>query len=123
MRMTVLAFALTLGAGPALAGMLDIAGPYGNEAGCRYAATSDYTDDTLLLITPDEFMTYVTLCEFLQALPAKDGSQVMTMLCAHEGETLQTVDFMQIQKSPDVGDSYDLFNAGGDHLGIVGRCT
>ncbi|HTV68718.1 MAG TPA: hypothetical protein VMF90_09285 [Rhizobiaceae bacterium] len=122
MRLVSIATALVMLPTVAAAAMLDITGKYGNEAGCRYAATNDYTDDTLLLISPDEYMTYVTLCEFLQALPVKDGSKVMTMLCAHEGETMQTIDFMRIQKSPDVGDSYDLFNAEGDHLGIVGRC-
>lgn len=122
MRLVLTCAALLMGLTVANAAMLDITGKYGNEAGCRYAATNDYTDDTLLLLSPDEYMSYVTLCEFLQALPVRDGSTVMTMLCAHEGETLQSVEFMRIQKSTDVGDSYDLFSATGDHIGIVGRC-
>lgn len=122
MRLVFTCIALVMLPGVAIAGVLDITGKYGNEAGCRYAATQDYTDDTLLLISPDEYMTYTTGCEFLQALKAKDGSSVMTMLCSHEGETFQSVEFMRIQKSPDVGDSYDLFEANGDPIGIVGRC-
>ena len=121
MRVTIAAFAVLL-PGAVLASALDLPGAYGNEAGCRYAATGDDTDDSLLMLKPDEYSAHASGCEFLQALTAKDGSHVITMLCSHEGETFRSVDFMRVQLSPDVGDSYDLFSASGEHMGIVGRC-
>jgi len=122
MRMTAFAAALMFAPSMALAGVLDIPGTYGNAAGCAFAASGAYDDDTLLMLSPDEYSAYARGCEFLQALKARDGSFVITMLCSHEGETFRTVEFMRVQQSPDVGDSYDLYSAAGDHLGIVGRC-
>ena len=43
------------------------------------------SDDTLLL-KADGFESYGTACEFVQVLPAKDGSKVVVGLCAFEGE-------------------------------------
>jgi hypothetical protein len=120
--MTALAALLVLAPSIAAGGVLDIPGTYGNEAGCRFAANGGYDDDTLLMLSPDECSAYASGCEFLQALKARDGSFVITMLCSHEGETYQTVGFMRVQASPDVGDSYDMFDGNGEHMGIVGRC-
>jgi hypothetical protein len=122
MRLTALAATVAIAPGIAVAGVLDIPGNYGNAAGCRYLATHDYGDDTMLVLTPDEYMSFATGCEFLQALAAKDGSWVLSVLCSHEGEDYRSVDFMRIQRSPDVGDSFDMYEANGELIGIVGRC-
>lgn len=122
MRLTVLAVVLATVPSLALAGVLDIPGTYGNAAGCAYAKDGSYDDDTLLMLSPDEYSAYATGCEFLQALKAKDGSFVITMLCSHEGETYRTVDFMRVQSSPDIGDSYDMFHGNGEPMATLGRC-
>lgn len=122
MRLTGMALAFVLAPSMALAGVLDIPATYGNAAGCAFAKDGSFDDDTLLMLSPDEYSAYATGCEFLQALKAKDGSFVITMLCSHEGETYRSVDFMRVLASPDVGDSYDMFASNGDHMATLGRC-
>ena len=109
-------------ASPAAAGMLDIKGPYGNELGCQFAKTNEYGEDDMVLLTPDGYETFVTACEFLQSLPARDGSRVMTMLCGHEGDAAQTIEFMRIVKTPDV-DAYELYDDTGELRGNVTPCS
>ncbi|MBX3576770.1 MAG: hypothetical protein KF723_06145 [Rhizobiaceae bacterium] len=122
MRMTTIATVLALAPSVALAGVLDIPATYGNAAGCAFAKDGSFDDDTLLMLSPDEYSAYATGCEFLQALKAKDGSFVITMLCSHEGETFQSVGFMRVKASTDVGDSYDMFDQHGELMGTLGRC-
>jgi hypothetical protein len=120
-------FAAALGvlamlAGPAAAARLDLAGPYGNAAGCRYLATNVYGDDSVVMLTPDSFETFVTSCEFLQVLAASSGASVVTMLCGHEGDEAQTVEFLRVVKDPNGLDAYDIFAGTGDARGRVERC-
>jgi len=96
-------------------------GTYGNEAGCRFAADGSYDDDSLLRLSADRYDTFATGCEFLQGLRASDGSKVMTMLCGHEGETFQSIEFMRIVKQGKE-DAYDLYSQSGEHIGGVRRC-
>ncbi len=70
---------------PAFAVELDIAGDYGNEAGCRHAKTNDYSEDDMVLLTRKNVSTYVTMCSFVQIFPAEANSQVMIVTCGHEG--------------------------------------
>ncbi len=51
----------------------DLAGTYGNANGCKYEATGNYVDDGMVILKPDEYQTYVTLCEFLEVRSARDG--------------------------------------------------
>ena len=50
---------------------LDIPGNYGNEAGCRHAATGDFEGDDLLLLTRRDVSTYAALCSFVHLYPAE----------------------------------------------------
>lgn len=106
----------------ASAATLDIPGPYGNAAGCRYAATSDYGDDTLLLLTPQEVTTFATGCAFTAIHPQGDGAFVIDVLCSHEGETYQTSATMRVEKERGAVDLYAIFDEDGALWGKVGRC-
>jgi len=115
---------LVLALAPAASAIASGPGPngsYGNEAGCRFAADGSYDDDTLLRLSADRYDTFATGCEFLQGLRASDGSKVLTMLCSHEGETLQSIEFMRIVKHGEE-DAYDLYSQSGEHIGGVWRC-
>ena len=114
---------LTLVAAPALAGMLDIDGTYGNAAGCLFEKTKNYGDESVLVLTPDSYETFATSCEFLQVLPAKSGARVVTMLCGHEGDAAQTIEFMRVFKDPGGADAYDLYAETGEPRGRVERCA
>jgi len=70
---------------------LDIPGNYGNEAGCRHAITNDYSEEDLLLLTPRDIGTHVTLCSFVQIFPAEADSKVAIVTCGHEGEAETTL--------------------------------
>lgn len=74
----------------ASAATLDIAGPYGNEAGCRFAANGDYGDDSLLLLTSEEVSTFVTGCIFTTIRPQGEGAFLIDGACSHEGEEYKT---------------------------------
>ncbi len=109
-------------AGAASAATLDIAGKYGNAAGCRYAKTSEYVGEDLVLLTPEEVMTYVTLCGFIEVIPVGDGTRVVTSICGHEGEATQTIEMFRIVRDATGKDSYEVFQASGDSWGVLQRC-
>jgi hypothetical protein len=115
-------FGLLCGCLGADAAELDIAGNYGNEAGCRFAATKDMSSEDLLLLTPETVSTYATLCEFVQAVPARSGALIVTALCGHEGEIEESIDMLRIQKADEGEDAYRIFGQDGTLWGQVSRC-
>jgi len=122
-RFAIVAAALSALAGGASAEALSgLAGTYGNANGCRYAASGNYVDDDMVILKPDEYQTYVTLCEFLDVRKARDGSQVAMALCGHEGDEAQTIDFLRFVKDPSGRDAYAIFGQGGDSHGEVEPC-
>lgn len=103
----------------ALAGL---SGAYGNANGCKYEATGAYVDDDMVILKPDEYQTYVTLCEFLDVRAARDGSQVVTALCGHEGDEAQTIEFMRFVRDASGKDAFAIFGQAGDLYGEVEPC-
>lgn len=101
---------------------LDIPGNYGNEAGCRHAVTNDFNEEDMLLLTPRDVGTHVTLCSFIQIFPAEADSQVAIVTCGHEGEAETTLGMMRVQKSPDGMDAYVIFDETGTMWGKAERC-
>ena len=100
---------------------LDIDGTYGTPAGCKYAADNIYGDESVSVLDAEHYENFVTYCEFVQVLPARDGSKIVTLLCGHEGDAAQTIDFIRIVKKPE-GDAYDLFHSSGELWDSVARC-
>lgn len=113
----------SLAATSAAADVLDIPGSYGSPAGCKFLKTNDYSDETLVVLTPGQFQTYASLCEFLQVLKPADGSSVVTALCANEGEAEQSIEFMRVVKSADGTDAYEVHSQAGDLQAKVERCS
>lgn len=107
---------------PGNAAELDIPGNYGNEAGCRHAATGDFEGDDLLLLTRRDVSTYATLCSFVHLYPAEADSHVAVVTCGHEGEGYTTLGLMRVQKDPDGVDAYHIFDEDGATWGKAGRC-
>jgi len=113
---------------PALAGgasaeaLAGLAGTYGNASGCRYAASGNVIEDDMVILKPDEYQTYATLCEFLDVRAARDGSQVVTALCGHEGDEAQTIELMRFARDPSGRDAFAIFGQAGDHYGEVEPC-
>lgn len=105
----------------ASAATLDISGPYGNEAGCRFAATGEYGDDSLLLLTAEEVSSFVTGCEFTAVRPAGNGVFAVDVLCSHEGEEEKTTGSMRLEKV-EGDDAWTIFDEDGSQWGTVGRC-
>lgn len=116
---TALASPATLAAA---ADLLDLKGHYGSPAGCKFLKTQEYNDETIVLLSPGEFQTYASLCEFLQVLKPADGSSVLTALCASEGDSEQSVEFLRVVKSADGADAYDVYGQAGDLQARVERC-
>lgn len=77
---------------------LDLDGVWGNEAGCKFADTKDNSDDGLMVLTADGVETYATACEWVQVEAAIDGTQVVTGLCAHEGEDYRSVEMYIVER-------------------------
>ena len=90
----------------AIAAELDIPGNYGDEAGCRFAKTNNYSEEDILLLTRQYVTTQVTQCFFVQFFPAEADSQVAIVTCGHEGEGETTLGLMRVQKAPDGVDAY-----------------
>lgn len=106
----------------AIAAELDIPGNYGDEAGCRFANTSNYSEEDILLLTRQYVTTQVTQCSFVQFFPAEADSQVAIVTCGHEGEGEATLGLMRVQKAPDGVDAYIVFDQDGSMWGEVRRC-
>ena len=68
---------------------------------------------------PDGFMTYGTVCEFVQVLPAKDGSQVVTALCQFEGEDGFGTQNFVIRKSQRTAAALMIYGDNGEVFGEV----
>lgn len=101
---------------------LDISADYGDEAGCRFARTNNYSEEEILLLTRQHVTTQVTQCSFVQIFPAEADSQVAIVTCGHEGEAETTLGLMRVQKAPDGVDAYLIFDEDGSTWGRVGRC-
>lgn len=121
-RVARIAVVLAASASPAVAGQINILYNYGNPAGCRNLATGDYTDDSMFYLTPEGFSSYVTGCEFLQALRPKNDSYVVTVICGHEGDEMMTIEMYRIQKAADGSDAYEIYSDGGDLWQRVEPC-
>ena len=106
----------------AIAAELDIPGNYGDEAGCRFAKTNNYSEEDILLLTRQYVTTQVTQCSFVQIFPAETDSQVMIVTCGHEGEGETTLGLMRVQKASDGVDAYLVFDQDGSMWGEVRRC-
>ncbi len=105
----------------ASAATLGIEGTYGSPAGCKYAADGVYGDEDVSILDNEHYENFVTWCEFVQVLPARDGSRIVTLLCGHEGDAAQTIEQVRIVKATE-GDAYDLFSANGDPWASVAKC-
>lgn len=118
----VLVAAFCLAPGALAAVELDIAGNYGDEAGCRFAVTNDYGEADILLLTRQYVTTQVTQCSFVQIFPAEADSRVAIVTCGHEGDEATTLALMRVQKTPDGVDAYLIFDQDGGMWGKVERC-
>ena len=118
----VLAMVAAFATAPAYSAELDIPGNYGDEAGCRFAKTNDYSEAEILLLTRQYVTTQVTQCSFVQIFPAEADSQVAIVTCGHEGDEATTLGLIRIQKSPDGMDAYLIFDEDRGTWGRVGRC-
>jgi hypothetical protein len=106
----------------AIAAEFDIPGNYGDEAGCRFAKTNNYSEEDILLLTRQYVTTQVTQCFFVQFFPAEADSQVAIVTCGHEGEGETTLGLMRVQKAPGGVDAYLVFDQDGSMWGEVRRC-
>ena len=101
---------------------LNIPVNYGDEAGCRFAKTNDYSEAEILLLTRQYVTTQVTQCSFVQIFPAEADSQVAIVTCGHEGDEATTLGLMRVQKASDGVDAYLVFDEDGAMWGKAGRC-
>lgn len=107
---------------PAFAAQINILYNYGNPAGCKSLVDGSYDDESMFYLTPDSFSSYVTGCEFLQALRPKDDSYVITAICGHEGDGALTIEMYRIHKAADGADAYEIFDDKGDLWQRVEPC-
>lgn len=113
MRLALAAIAvLTVGA--AAAATLDIQGDYGTPEGCRYLKDRTQWEEAVTVLTPTEYKDFVTACEFVQVLPAGDGSRIVTLLCQQELDVM-TIDIWRVVRAAD-RDAYSIYNNAGDRL-------
>ncbi len=105
----------------ALAGPLDIEASYGNRGGCAYLKTGRVTGDDDLYLTAEEYGSYATLCEFVQASPTRHGGLVTTVLCGHEGDGYQTIEMNRIEFG-NGGREVAIFDEQGNEWARLQRC-
>jgi len=101
---------------------LSIEGVWGNSNGCKYARDGLYENDDMMVLKADGIESYVTLCEWLQVLTAKNGTQVVTGLCGHEGEGYQTVESYIVEKDQADPALVRIRQSTGDVWGEVRKC-
>ena len=112
--------ALLASAGVAASATLDLPGNYGSPEGCEYLRDSTSWQEGLTLLTPTRYKDFVTDCEFVQVLPASDGSRIVTMLCQQELD-VQTIEMVRVVKVAD-RDAYGIFTATGDRWAELAAC-
>lgn len=101
---------------------LSIEGVWGNPNGCKYAKDGLYENEDMMVLKSDGIESYVTLCEWLQVLTAKSGTQVVTGLCGHEGEGYQTVESFIVEKDQADPALVRVRQSTGDVWGEVRKC-
>ena len=106
--------ALLASAGVAASATLDLPGDYGTAEGCRYLKDPTRWEEAVTVLTPSQYKDFVTACEYVQVLPAGDGSRIVTLLCQQELD-VTTIDIWRVVKAPD-RDAYSIFSAAGDRL-------
>lgn len=110
-------------AAPAVAQGLDIIkAPYGNENGCKVGRGEQVDGDDFLLLRPDGLDAYASSCEFVQSLPAKDGSRVLTGLCDEEGQEGKTVRMLSVRPSAGEASALAVYDEDGSLWGEVKPC-
>ncbi|HHZ10740.1 MAG TPA: hypothetical protein GX405_18375 [Rhizobiales bacterium] len=95
-RPLVIAAACVLAPSLAFGQTLDLAGAYGNEAGCRVARGEEKAGAEALVVRNDRFESAALSCEFVQVLKAADGTKVITALCDIEDEDGRSVNFFTV---------------------------
>lgn len=121
MKRTCSTIALMLAScGFTAAATLDLGGDYGSPEGCKYLKDPAQWQEAVSVLTPTQYKDFVTSCEFLQVLPAGDGSRVVTMLCQQELD-VQTIDVVRVVKAENA-DAYLIFNAAGGRLAELAAC-
>ena len=121
MRASLAAVALFATAAVAAGATLDLPGDYGTPEGCRYLKDRTQWEEAVTALTRTEYKDFVAACEFLQVLPARDGSRIVTSLCQQELDVM-TIDIWRVVKSPD-RDAYSIYNQAGDRLvAELNRC-
>lgn len=108
------ACAMLVSAGVAAAATLDLPGDYGTPEGCIYLKDRTQWGEPVTVLTSTEYKDFVTACEYLQVLPAGDGSRIVTLLCQQELD-IMTIETWRVVKSSD-RNAYSVFNAVGDRL-------
>jgi hypothetical protein len=121
-RAAPLALALLSSVSTGLAAGLDISGNYGDERGCVFAKTQDYSEQDFVLLTSKDVSTAVTSCDFVQAVPHTNGNVIVTALCGHEGDGALTISLMRVEKDTEGADVYTVFDADGTPWGKVVPC-
>jgi hypothetical protein len=98
-RMAAIAAAFMLAPSLAFAQTLDLAGTYGNEAGCKVARGEEKAAAEALVVRTDRFESAALVCEFVEVLKAADGTRVITALCDIEGEEGRSVSLFTVAPS------------------------
>ena len=75
------------------------------------------------LLRPDGIEGYATACDFVQVLPAKDGSKVVTGLCHFEGEESLGAQSFVVAKSPTDPQAMIVYESDGETWGEVKPCS
>ena len=112
--------ALLASAGVAASATLDLGGDYGSPEGCEYLKDPTMWQEALTVLTPTKYKDFVTECEYVQVLPASDGSRIVTMLCQQELD-VQTIEMVRVVKAAD-RDAYGIFTAKGDRWAELDAC-
>ena len=114
--------AMFVSASASAAAQINLFYDYGNPAGCENLKSGAYDDDSMFSLTREGFSSYVTSCEFLQALRPKNDSYVVTVICGHEGDEALTLEMYRIQKAADGADAYEIYTKDGDLWQWVEPC-
>jgi hypothetical protein len=101
---------------------LSLDGTWGNPNGCKYAKDGLYENDDMLVLKPDGVEGYVIGCEWLQVLTAKNGTQVATGICGHEGEDFPSVETYIVEKDYTDPALMRIRQSTGDIWGEVRKC-
>lgn len=121
-RLASTGLAVLLSAGSALAQIIDLSAPFGNEAGCANRNGQEIVSDDMMLLTASEVVTSASACTILETRQKAGGALEIASMCEFEGEDAPSPTLFTVARSQTSDEELLITDTDGEVFGVVSRC-